>query len=75
MATKKTKKTAVVKFPDTVFVARDQWVDTGDFFYNVSVSINDCAESGNTVRVGVYQLVGYKDVSKVTEIKVEDVNG
>lgn len=74
MATKKTKKTDV-KFPDTVFVSRDQWVDTGNFFYNVSASIDDSAESGKTVRVGVYQLVGYKDVTKVTEIKVEDVNG
>lgn len=74
MATKKTKKTDV-KFPDTMFLARDQWTDTGDFFYNASASISDCAELGKTVRVGVYQLVGYKDVSKVTEIKVEDVNG
>lgn len=74
MATKKTKK-ADVKFPDTMFVTREKWVDTGDFFYTAGTSINDCVESDKTVRVGVYQLVGYKDVTKVTEIKVEDVNG
>lgn len=74
MATKKTKK--VVKFPDTAYVTRDEWMgNSGDLFYTVSTSINECASPDKTVRVGVYQLVGYKDVTKVTEIKVEDVNG
>lgn len=71
MATKKTKK-VVEKFPDMLYVARDEWVDVE--FYNASKTIDECA-SDKTVRVGVYQLVGYKDVTKVTEIKVEDVNG
>lgn len=71
MATKKTKK-AVVKFPDTMFVARDVWCDAE--IYNAFKDIGECA-SDATVLVGVYQLVGYKNVSKVTEIKVEDVNG
>jgi len=71
MATKKATKKAV-KFPDTVYLTRDVWCDAE--IYNASKNINECA-SDTTVRVGVYQLVGYKDVTKVTEIKVEDVNG
>lgn len=71
MATKKTKK-ATVKFPDTMFVVRDVWCDAE--IYNALKDISDCA-SDATVRVGVYQLVGYKNVTKVTEIKVEEANG
>lgn len=72
MATKKATKKADVKFPGTMFVVRDVWCDVE--IYNALKDINECA-SDTTVRVGVYQLVGYKDVTKVTEIKVEDVNG
>lgn len=70
MATKKTKK-AVVKFPETVYVTKDQW--KGEF-YMVDESIEKCA-ADNPVLVGVYQLVGVKNVTKKVEIVTEDVNG
>jgi hypothetical protein len=71
MATKKATK-KVAKFLDTLYVTRDEWVD-GEF-YNASTIIDECA-SDKTVRVGVYQLVGVKSVTKKVEIVTEDVNG
>lgn len=73
MATKKATK-KVAKFPDTLYVTRDQWVDAGTEYFLADKTIEGCA-SETTTRVGVYQLVGEKNVTKVTEVKVEDVNG
>ena len=71
MATKKTKK-AVTKFPETVYVTKAQYEDVE--FYMVEPAIENCV--GDTpVLVGVYQLVGVKNVTKKVEIVSEDVNG
>lgn len=70
MATKKAKK-VVTKFPETVYVTKDQW--EGEF-YLVDTSIEKCV-TDTPVLVGVYQLVGVKNVTKKVEIVTEDVNG
>ena len=73
MATKKTKK-VVVKFPDTIYLTRDEWLDTGEEYFLTNKTIGECA-TDNPVLVGVYQLVGIKNVTKKVEIVTEDVNG
>jgi len=71
MATKKVVK-KVVKFPDTVYVTKAVYEDVE--LYMAESAIENCV-ADTPVLVGVYQLVGVKNVTKKVEIVTEDVNG
>lgn len=72
MATKKVVK-KVVKFPDTVYVTKAVLYEDVELCMAESAIENCVADT--PVLVGVYQLVGVKNVTKKVEIVTEDVNG
>lgn len=59
-----------MSFPPTLYVEIRN--AEGDLFYSASPNINDHAEVGNKIKIGVYQLVELQEVEfQLTSRKVE----